>query len=77
MPTVRTACGAIVLIGETYLAGDMPPKGYLEHQEWYDAQRKAGLSQTTCLSCGYLRFPQEMAAESQRCLECEERRKCK
>ena len=39
--------------------GDLPPSGYLEWHEWADVQRKAGIRQHRCKSCGKWVTPQE------------------
>jgi hypothetical protein len=51
-------CGSLA----PYKAGDMPPEGYIEWQDWAEVQTNAGLKQSQCGHCGKFRFPQEMSS---------------
>ena len=42
--------------------GDLPPDGYLAWHEWADVQRRAGIRQTECPTCGLWRTPQELSS---------------
>ena len=57
-----------ISIQETYKPGDAEPKGYVEWQEWADAQRKAGLKQVQCGRCGLFKFPQQLSGKV--CIKC-------
>ena len=50
--------GGVVCVSRTFKPGDKPPAGYLEVEDWWRVQRKAGLRQALC-SCGKWIFPQE------------------
>ncbi len=41
--------------------GDLPPEGYLDWHEWAEVQRKAGIKQEECASCGKWKTPQELS----------------
>lgn len=66
MPNIRVNIGggvAIVSIGGEYEPGSQPPttQGYLDMEEWFNVQRKAGLRQVECGRCGRWKFPQELS----------------
>jgi hypothetical protein len=44
-----------------YKPGDLPPEGYLQWHEWAEVQRKAGIKQVQCPTCGLWRTPQELS----------------
>jgi ribosomal protein S27AE len=44
-----------------YKPGDLPPEGYLQWHEWAEVQRKAGIKQRQCPTCGLWRTPQELS----------------
>lgn len=48
-----------ILVAGFYKAGDLPPGGYVERQEWASVQAKAGLRQRECPNCPKWLFPQE------------------
>ena len=52
--------GGVVSVAKNFSAGDMPPSGYLDHEEWWWVQKKAGLKQVKC-NCGKYCFPQELS----------------
>ena len=60
---MRVAC---FLKQETYKPGSQAPEGYLEWQEWADAQHKAGLRQVECGRCGKWQFPQQLSGKTDR-----------
>lgn len=47
----------------SYKPGDLPPEGYLQWHEWAEVQRKAGIKQVECGSCGKWQTPQELSGE--------------
>lgn len=53
----------IVCTSDAYKPGDQPPEGYLAWHEWADIQRKAGIKQVECGTCGLWKTPQELSAE--------------
>lgn len=66
MPDIRVNFGgtpAILTVAETYEPGSQPPKthGYMDMEEWWRVQRKAGLRQVECGRCGRWKFPQELS----------------
>lgn len=52
---------AFLDIAGDFQPGDPCPTGHLDRYEWAEVQRKAGLKQTTCPTCGLWMFPQEFA----------------
>lgn len=50
-----------ILVMPEYKAGDLPPEGYLQWHEWAEVQRKAGIKQVECPTCGLWRTPQELS----------------
>lgn len=52
---------ARVLAIPDYKPGDLPPKGYLQWHEWAEVQRKAGIKQVECPTCGKWQTPQELS----------------
>lgn len=60
MPDIRIPGGFLTVAG-TYAVGSMPPKGFLDLEEWWKAQRKGGLRQRECGRCGRWFFPQELS----------------
>jgi len=52
---------ACLLVGGTYMPGDLPPEGYLQKHEWADVQLKSGLRQKECGKCSKWKFPQELS----------------
>jgi hypothetical protein len=50
-----------VLVMPDYKPGDLPPEGYLQWHEWAEVQRKAGIKQRQCPTCGLWRTPQELS----------------
>lgn len=60
MPCVRIKDGFVCESGE-FKAGDLPPFGYLENQEWHEVQQRAGLRQVKCGKCGKYCYPQELS----------------
>jgi hypothetical protein len=68
MPDIRVNVGgsvAILTVGGDYEPGSQPPKthGYMDMEEWFNVQRKAGLRQVPCGRCGRWKFPQELSAK--------------
>lgn len=59
--TCKKISGGIVCVTKTYKPGDQPPDGYLEWYEWAEMQRKAGIKQVQCISCGIWKTPQELS----------------
>jgi hypothetical protein len=58
---------ARILVMPRFKPGDPPPsEGYLQWHEWADVQRKAGIRQVKCPSCGLWRTPQELSAHKLR-----------
>jgi hypothetical protein len=49
-----------------YKPGDLPPKGYLQWHEWAEVQRKAGIKQVQCPTCGKWQTPQELSTHEVR-----------
>jgi hypothetical protein len=47
----------------TYKPGDLPPEGYLAWHEWAEVQRKAGIKQKQCATCGRWKTPQELSVQ--------------
>ncbi|MNX11323.1 hypothetical protein D3C86_410830 [compost metagenome] len=67
MPDIRVNIGgsvAILSVGGAYEPGSQPPAthGYMDMEEWWRVQRKAGLKQVACGRCGRWKFPQELSA---------------
>ena len=67
MPDIRIKIGgavAILTVAGEYEPGSQPPKtnGYMDMEEWWRVQRKAGLRQVECGRCGRWKFPQELSA---------------
>ena len=67
MPDIRVKFGggvAILTVAGEYEPGSQPPKtnGYMDMEEWWRVQRKAGLRQVECGRCGRWKFPQELSA---------------
>lgn len=67
MPDIRVNFGggvAILTVGGDYEPGSQPPKtnGYMDMEEWFNVQRKAGLRQVECGRCGRWKFPQELSS---------------
>lgn len=57
-----------LMVQREFKPGDLPPDdsaGYLAWHEWADAQRKAGIRQKPCASCGGWKTPQEMSGRAQ------------
>ena len=52
--------GGVLTVTQQFSAGDMPPSGHLDHEEWWHVQKKAGLKQVKC-GCGKYCFPQELS----------------
>lgn len=52
---------AHVLVMPDYKPGDLPPEGYLQWHEWAEIQRKAGIKQRQCPTCGLWQTPQELS----------------
>jgi hypothetical protein len=54
----------IMSITPDFKPGDLPPPShaYNDWHAWADVQRKAGIKQAQCGSCGLWRTPQEMSA---------------
>lgn len=50
-----------VLVMPEYKPGDLPPEGYLQWHEWAEVQRKAGIKQVECPTCGRWNTPQELS----------------
>lgn len=55
-----------LLVMPHYKPGDLPPDGYLQWHEWAEVQRKAGIKQVVCPSCGLWRTPQELSTHEMR-----------
>lgn len=54
--------GGSMSVSQDFKAGDQPPKGngYIEMEEWAEAQMKAGLKQKMCSHCSRWKFPQQI-----------------
>jgi hypothetical protein len=50
-----------ILVMPEFKPGDLPPDGYLQWNEWAEVQRKAGIKQVECPSCGLWQTPQELS----------------
>lgn len=50
-----------LLVMPHFKPGDMPPEGYLQWHEWAEVQRKAGIKQVECPTCGLWKTPQELS----------------
>lgn len=73
MPDVVVDFGgqaAILTASGAYKAGDLPPRGYMDREEWFWVQRQAGLHQKECPRCSRWAFPQELAPGNAGCLAC-------
>jgi len=57
----RRRQGTLTVSGGPYKAGDPAPEGYIDREEWADAQAKAGLKQVRCCRCSRWKFPQQLA----------------
>jgi hypothetical protein len=53
--------GFRILAMPHYKPGDLPPRGYLQWHEWAEVQRKAGIKQKECPTCGLWQTPQELS----------------
>ena len=62
MPTLIIPNGRLLVGGGPYTPGSQPPTtaGYMDHEEWWAVQRKAGLRQVQCGHCVRSCFPQEV-----------------
>jgi len=63
MACKRGPFGSIITVQDEYKPGDPPPDGYLAWHEWADVQRKAGIKQKQCVSCGKWRVPVELSGK--------------
>lgn len=66
MPDIRVSFGgtpAILTVSGNYEPGSQPPttNGYMDMEEWWRVQRKAGLRRIECGRCGCWKFPQELS----------------
>lgn len=65
-PSGKEVVFAHVLVMPNYKPGDLPPQGYLQWHEWAEVQRKAGIKQVECPSCGRWKTPQELSTHEVR-----------